>query len=105
MTVLENGTLTAGALRAAVRDAQAIRLNLRLEPAGGRHEHVYPPTYPGEGRDAKPRHAVEDRWVNSEKVPCVVLDSVQSQANRLELALLQAVRAGDIRMPHLSVTL
>jgi len=91
-------------LLGAVRHAQAVRLTVRLEPAGGRHEHVNPPTYPGEGRDG-PRHATETRWVGEREVPCVVLDSVQSQANRLELALLNAHRAEGLPLPHLAVTL
>lgn len=91
----------------AVRHAQAVRLTVRLEPAGGRHEHVNPPTYPGEGRTDGPRHATETRWLDGRETPtdCVVLDSVQSQANRLELALLAAHRAEGLPLPHLAVTL
>src|SRR5207253_3202927 len=38
-----------------------------------------------------------------EEVPCGLLDSVQSQANRLEQALLEAYRAGRLTFPLLSV--
>ncbi|MBF0304865.1 MAG: type I-U CRISPR-associated protein Cas7 [Alphaproteobacteria bacterium] len=93
----------------AVRHAQAVRLKVRLGPAGGAQEHINPPTYPGEG----PRHATEKRWVKregkaeaeAEAVDCVVLDSVQSQANRLELALLGVHRDEGVALPHLAVTL
>src|ERR1051325_4578396 len=46
---------------------------------------------------------MEDRRINGEVVPCVLLDSVQSQANRLEEALLQAYEAERIRFPLMMV--
>jgi CRISPR-associated protein Csb1 len=42
------------------------------------------------------------RW-NGEAVDTVLLDSVQSQANRLEAALLGAVERGEIRIPLIRV--
>src|ERR1700730_13883402 len=36
-------------------------------------------------------------------VRCVLIDSVQSQANRLEEALLTSMRAGRIAIPHITV--
>lgn len=97
--------LTYSALRDALPQAQAVRLSLRLEAAGGAQEHVNPPTYPGEGRTDGPRHALESRWIDGVETPCVVLDSVQSQANRLELALLAEHRERGLALPHLAVTL
>ncbi len=97
--------LTYAALVDAVDNAQAVRLTVRMEPAGGAHEHVNPPTYPPEGGAKTARHALEDRWVDGVSVKCVVLDSVQSQANRLELALLEAHRTDGVPLPHLAVTL
>ena len=44
-------------------------------------------------------NALEDRFIGGEKVPCVILDSVQSQANRMELTLLEAIRASRIELP------
>jgi CRISPR-associated protein Csb1 len=41
--------------------------------------------------------------VSNQDVEAVVLDSVASQANRFELALLEAARAGDISIPLVSV--
>jgi CRISPR-associated protein Csb1 len=84
-------------LHAAVRGtAAAFRLRLRLEPAGGPGDKVFPPTYEGG------RYATEERWINGQRVPCVLLDSVQSQANRMEQALQEAWEAGDIELPVIS---
>jgi len=77
--------------------AAAFRCITEYQPAGGPGDKVFPPTYEGG------EYATEDRWINDEKVPCVVLDSVQSQANRMELALLDAMERGEIRLPLLVV--
>lgn len=67
------------------------------QPAGGKGDKVFPPTYQGG------KYAVEKRVAaDGEVVDCVLLDSVQSQANRMELALLEACRAGRIRLPLLT---
>ncbi|HMU74634.1 MAG TPA: type I-U CRISPR-associated protein Cas7, partial [Elusimicrobiota bacterium] len=43
---------------------------------------------------------------NGAKVPCVLLDSVQAQANRLEEALQRALDAGTLKnVPVLNVVL
>jgi CRISPR-associated protein Csb1 len=77
--------LTLAELQAAVRgEAAAMRFITRLQPAGGPGDKVFPPTYAGGV------YAVEDRRINGEVVRCVLLDSVQSQANRLEEALQDA---------------
>lgn len=99
----ESTTLTIEQLRDAVAGgAAAVRLRVRLQPAGGAGAKVFPPTYQGgvyavekrhlKGKDEKPREA-----------SCVLLDSVQSQANRLEQALLEAYRANRLTFPLLSV--
>jgi CRISPR-associated protein Csb1 len=90
-------TLSYKDLHDAVRGtAAAFRLRLRLEPTGGPGDKVFPPTYEGG------RYATEERWINGQRVPCVLLDSVQSQANRMELALQAAWEAGDIELPVIS---
>jgi CRISPR-associated protein Csb1 len=58
---------------------------------------VFPPTYEGG------KYATEDRNINGQKLPCVLLDSVASQANRIELALQDAYDGGLIEMPLVSV--
>ncbi|WP_298331069.1 type I-U CRISPR-associated RAMP protein Csb1/Cas7u [Asticcacaulis sp.] len=80
----------------------ALRRRQVLQPVGGRGDKIFPPTYPGEGRNAPPRHVHEVRRIDGKDVDCVLVDSVQSQANRLEEALLEAVRDG-VRIPHLLV--
>lgn len=73
--------------------AAALRCVTEYQPAGGPGDKVFPPTYEGG------KYAVETRMVNGQPVDCVLLDSVQSQANRLELALLEAHRAKQISLP------
>lgn len=90
-------SLTLTSLTQAVNSAAAIRLRRRLQPAGGAGDKVFPATYEG-GEYAK-----EDRVVDGVRVPCFLLDSVQSQANRMELALLAAHRAGNITIPVVGV--
>jgi len=63
--------------------AVAFRAVTDLDPAGGDGDKLFPPTYQGGV------YARETRIIDGKPVPCVLLDSVQSQANRLELALLE----------------
>jgi CRISPR-associated protein Csb1 len=88
---------TYESLTAAVQNAAAFRCRRRLQPAGGSGDKVFPPTYMGG------KYALEERVIGGTRVPCVLLDSVQSQANRMELALLHATRAGDPRIPLVEV--
>lgn len=78
-------------------DGAALRLRMRLQPAAGSGTKVFPPTY------EQGRYAEETRRIGGREVPCVLLDSVASQANRMELALLDAVRAGEIPLPLIEV--
>lgn len=80
-------------------NAAAFRSRLKLQPAGGEGDKVFPPTY----SDAV--YATEKRRVpgHEEAIECVLLDSVQSQANRLEEALQDAVDEGRIQIPVVEV--
>lgn len=89
-------------LQQAVAQDAAIRRRRRLQPVGGQGDKIFPPTYPSEGRNPDPRHVFERRRLNGEDVWCVLVDSVQSQANRLEEALLAAVADG-LTIPHFAV--
>lgn len=82
-------TLTLDELKEAVKGhAAAFRCVTKYDPAGGPGDKVFPPTYEGG------KYAVEKRVLEGgEVVDCVLLDSVQSQANRMELALLDAWEA------------
>ena len=75
--------------------AAAFRCVTDYQPAGGPGDKVFPPTYEGG------KYATEERIdpKTSEIKPCVLLDSVQSQANRMELALLEAHRSGKVALP------
>lgn len=81
---------------AVIGSAAAIRLRLRLEPAGGPNDKVFPPTYEGGN------YATENRRINEKDTPCVLLDSVASQANRAEIALLRAWEDGLLKLPVVS---
>ena len=86
-------------LKSAVAgSAAAIRLTVRLQPAGGPGSKVFPSTHSGGVYAWERRHIRKD-----EVVPTVLLDSVQSQANRMEQALLEAYRAGKLKLPLLQV--
>ncbi len=94
-------SLDLNSLRSAIEDpsAAAFRSRARLQPAGGEGAKVFPPTYAGAV------YATEKRRVpgRDEPVECVLLDSVQSQANRMEEALQQAVDEGRLRLPLIEV--
>ena len=85
-------------LSSCVGGMSALRAIVKLVPAGGDGDKVSPPTHEGG------KYAFEERSVDGRSdVKTVLLDSVQSQANRLEDALLAAVRSGNIRIPLLEV--
>ena len=67
------------------------------QPAGGPGDKVFPPTYEGGS------YATETRYIDGDEVPCVLLDSVQSQANRMEMALLEDWEAGGAPLPVIAV--
>jgi CRISPR-associated protein Csb1 len=88
--------------RAVAGTAAAFRCVTEYQPVGGPGDKVFPPTYQG-GRRSEYAH--EKRWVSGESEPvlCVLLDSVQSQANRMEMALLEAWEQGQIPLPVVTV--
>src|SRR5215831_2139657 len=87
---------------AVERDA-ALRRKQILQPVGGKNDKIFPPTYPEERRGQGPHHVFERRRLNGREAWCVLVDSVQSQANRIEEALLWAIRQGVIAMPYVIV--
>ena len=100
-------TINLHTLREAVGGDAAFRRVRRLQPVGGQGDKIFPPTYPAERRGAPPRHVFERRRVDGGEVWCVLLDSVQSQANRLEEALLAATEEeggdGSVPLPFVTV--
>ncbi len=96
----ETDSLSFEALKSAVAgDPCALRCRAKLQPAGGEGTKVFPPTYSGSV------YAIEQRRLpgRDEPVTCVLLDSVQSQANRMEAALQQAVDEGSVQIPLIEV--
>jgi CRISPR-associated protein Csb1 len=98
-------TLTISDLNAAITgSAAAFRLTLKLEAVSPK---VFPPTYEG-GKYATERRFIPGyRYTDPETgkdgpVPCVLLDSVPSQANRMELSLQDAWMGGEIELPVVS---
>ena len=76
--------------------AVALRSIMRLQPADGPGGKVFPPTY---AVTAANKYAVEERHEDGRIVTTVLLDSVASQANRAELALLEGWEAGELSFP------
>ena len=96
--------ISLSALRAAIPEHAAIRRVRRLQPAGGAGDKLFPPTYPAERTGDPPQHVFELRRVGDREVWCALIDSVQSQANRMEEALLAAAtEAGIIPLPFILV--
>lgn len=101
-------SLTYDELRAGVAgEAVGVRCRTTLQPLGGLGDKVFPPTYAT--NNPENRYAIETRFVPSTDgtsgtvAQSVVLDSVASQANRFELALLSAIRRGEAPIPVTSV--
>jgi CRISPR-associated protein Csb1 len=77
-----------------------------LEPAGGRHTSVAPAKFAERGKKGGV-YAYEQRYLGDESRYAVVIDSKQSQLNRAEQALTQAIEDGHpllSRVPHVQVT-
>ncbi len=89
-------------------DIAGVRIRNVLQPLGGAADKVFPPTY-GVPDNAETKYAIEKRYVSSSSgaeravASSVVLDSVASQANRLESALLDAIRRDELMAPVTSV--
>lgn len=95
------------ALDKALTECAAFRRISRLQPVGGKGDKIFPPTYPGRRREDPPQHVMEKRQIDGQEIWCVLVDSVQSQANRLEEALLAAVTDGEeqsrVSIPYVTV--
>lgn len=92
-------TLNLKDLEAAIAgNAAAMRQRVRMIPAEGPGGKVFPPTHVGGIYAWEQRRLPDDKIVNT-----VLLDSVQSQANRMEQALLQAYQAGKLKLPMIQV--
>jgi CRISPR-associated protein Csb1 len=90
---------------AVIKAAAAFRAHIELQPAGGPGSKIFPPTYEG-GKYATEGLRYTDVGGGQKDVTGydrVLLDSVQSQANRMELALLDAWERGELKLPVITV--
>ena len=88
--------MTYDQLLHAVQSSAGLRLRLRLQPMYGQGEVIFPPTYASGGYLISPRRVPG----YPDAVPCAIIDSVQSAANRMEEALLADIEAKEIHLPH-----
>jgi CRISPR-associated protein Csb1 len=88
-------------LNAVVGSGAALRSVTKLQPVGGEGDRVFPATYAGAV------YATEKRRVGkngaAREVDCVLLNSVPSEANHAEEALLNAISRGKIGLPLIEV--
>lgn len=87
-------------------DAVAIRGTATLEPAGGPGDKIFPPTHAVDDKkrpEPGAKYAFETRRIDNQDVRCVLIDSVQSQANRMEEALQVLWADKQIVLPVVSV--
>lgn len=106
MTDPTSKPLTIDLLRNFVEGgAVAIRGAATLEPAGGRGDKVFPPTHSVDKNERRPgaKYAFEKRRIEGIDVDCVLIDSVQSQANRMEEALEAFWASRQIALPVIAV--
>ncbi|GAA3733418.1 type I-G CRISPR-associated RAMP protein Csb1/Cas7g [Salinactinospora qingdaonensis] len=82
------------------REYAGIAVSSQYRPASG--DKVFPPSFPlseSEKKRGVSPYLSEKRWVEGELCDVVVLDQPPSQANRMEMALLEARDAGQIALP------
>lgn len=85
--------ITLDQLKSLVSSKAALRVITELQPLGGADSKIFPPTYSG---------SVYAETKNGDgKTTSVVLDSPQSQANRLEELLNDSVEDGDVYLPRI----
>jgi CRISPR-associated protein Csb1 len=96
-------TLSLAELSAAVSGgAAALRSITILQPVEGEGGKVFPATYSG-GKYASEKRRLRGDDGTEREVECVHLNSVQSEANHAELALLQAIERKQISIPLIEV--
>jgi len=96
-------TLSLAELSAAITGgAAALRSITILQPVEGEGGKVFPATY-AEGKYATEKRRLRGDDGVEREVDCVLLNSVQSEANHAELALLDALERGLIELPLIEV--
>jgi CRISPR-associated protein Csb1 len=91
-------TFNVAALSAAISGgAAALRSITTLQPVEGEGGKLFPATVAG-GRYAQEKRRFRENGSEKE-VDCVLLNSVQSESNHAELALLAAIERKHIQLP------
>ncbi|KUN00046.1 type I-U CRISPR-associated protein Cas7 [Streptomyces yokosukanensis] len=80
----------------------AIRVVSEYEPVAGVGTPLFPPTVKAKETNSA-GYLVEPRYVDGNETQVVLLDQPQSQANRCETALLDAVKRREMFIPHLEM--
>jgi CRISPR-associated protein Csb1 len=87
----------------SVRSRSVMRFSVDLVASSG-DGLVCPPTYASsEGRKGPPHLEFRRAWVQGAQRDIVVLDSPQSQSNRIEMTLLQALRGRRFAYPDIEI--
>ena len=95
--------LTYDVLSSAIAgDGVGLRARIDLEPLGGPGDKVFPASF-GVSERAETKYATEQRRFDGMSVESVLLNSVAAEANRVELALLEAFRSGEVSLPMVSI--
>lgn len=86
-------------------DDAGIRITASYEPAGGPGSLVFPPTYPPlNGQRDENKYALSSRHVDGDLRSTVLIDSFQSQANRVEQELKDAIDDGILQLPYIETS-
>lgn len=78
-------------------DDAGIRISAKYEPAAGPGTLVFPPTYPFNDE----KYALSQRHFDGEVRRTVLIDSFQSQANRVEQEIKDAIDDGILKLPFI----
>jgi CRISPR-associated protein Csb1 len=90
---------------AGASDDAGIRITASYEPAAGRDSIVFPPTYPDIDRTLPNlKYALSERHIDGDVHQVVLLDSFQSQANRVEAELQDLIDDGQVRIPYIETS-
>jgi len=83
------------------RTHTALVVKALYQPVGGSGNSLMPPTFPVDknDKDLTKKYLVGERLVDGERQSTVTIDQEQSQANRVEEALREALDTGRIELP------
>lgn len=87
--------------------ASCLTMNTRLAPAGGAHTSVAPAKFAPQRQGTGSIYAYENRYLDGALHRVVMIDSKQSQLNRIETAIELAIADGNpmaARLPRLELT-